>query len=493
MLDMPLYYLTHVGHVRFKVRSFFTLREGALLMGMVMTFLISMSAWLDVALGQVRGVTVERNNSIQAMKAQSGKAWAVVVGIDDYQDAPHLSYAVADAKSMEEMLTKQGFSVVSFYDKQATRQAILSELGDRLPTMVGESDRVVVFFAGHGETRQYGSASMMGYLLPVESRQTALSATAIDMGVIRTLAQSLPAKQVLFLIDVCYGGIAGQRSRSLSPMTNQYLRVITREKGRQLIAAGGADQQAVESPEWGHSAFTYFLLKGLGNGLADMNADGIIPASELYAYLDQRVYSAAQLIGHTQRPELWRLSAEQGEFVFFPESVTNNKTSIANANPKQAASQAAGQTSEVVSLRKELEVLQNQVHALLHSKSPTLSSPTVSQPKKVPASESVKPFAKERSPLELCEQGMGDKCFQLARRSVIGGKTAQKFLEGARLFEKGCRAGHLNSCTALGHMLWLGNGVKKDKNLAFDLWSFACKKGNTKACALIKEHKGAVG
>ncbi len=493
---MFLYGLTHKRWVQSKVQCYcFVQKCVPFSLTTVLAVFITMSAWLDISIAQsqLRGVTVERNNSIQAIKAQSGKAWAVVVGIDDYQNAPHLSYAVADAQSMEEMLTKQGFSVVSFYNKRATRQAILSELGDRLPTMVGESDRVVVFFAGHGETRQYGSASMMGYLLPVESRQTALSATAIDMGVIRTLAQALPAKQVLFLIDVCYGGIAGQRFRSLSPMTNQYLRVITREKGRQLIAAGGADQQAVESPEWGHSAFTYFLLKGLGNGLADMNGDGIIPASELYTYLDQRVYSAAQLIGHTQRPELWRLSAEQGEFVFFPDAPMRNMPSIPNTEPEQLSSETNGETPEVVSLRKELEVLQNQVHALLHSKSPTLSSPTVPKKKKAPEPESVKSFAKSRSPLELCEQGVGDKCFQLARRSVIGGKTAQKFLEGARLFEKGCRAGHLNSCTALGHMLWLGNGVKRDKDLAFDLWSFACKKGNSKACSLIKEHKGAFG
>ena len=468
-----------------------------------MALVISMGAWSDnsMAQSQLRGVTLERNNSIQAMKAQSGKAWAVVVGIDDYRDAPHLSYAVADAKSMEEMLRKQGFSVVSFYDKHATRRAILSELGDRLPTMVGESDRVVIFFAGHGETRQFGSASTMGYLLPVESKQTSLSATAIDMGVIRTLAQALPAKQVLFLIDVCYGGIAGQRFRSLTPMTNQYLRVITREKGRQLIAAGGADQQAIESPEWGHSAFTYFLLKGLGSGLADMNGDGIIPASELYAYLDQRVYAAAQLIGHTQRPELWRLSAEQGEFVFFPPALTSLPQRRSNAVPSLASSQSLGEDSEsvtlrqeeVVTLRKELEALQGQVHALLHSKSPTLPTPTLPQEKKPTPPKTVQSSAPKLSPLELCEQGKGNKCFHLARKFVVGVGTTHDFQEGARLFEKGCRAGHLNSCTALGHMLWLGNGVKRDINLAFDLWNFSCKKGNAKACKLAEEHRGVVG
>nr|MBI3612803.1 hypothetical protein [Nitrospirota bacterium] len=67
----------------------------------------------------------------------------------------------------------------------------------------------------------------------------------------------------------------------------------------------------------GHSVFTYYLLEGL-KGLADLNDDGIIPASELYSYLDGRVFSAAQMKGHTQRPELWSLAAEKGEFVFIP-------------------------------------------------------------------------------------------------------------------------------------------------------------------------------
>ena len=153
-------------------------------LGIALAVVVFMSVFLagSIAYSQTRGVTIEGKNPAQFVKAQSGKAWAVVIGINAYQHAPRLSYAVADAQSMEDLLTRQGFSVVSFYDEQATRQAILTELGDRLPTMVGELDRVVVFFAGHGETRRFGRASTMGYLLPVEAQQTALSATAIDMG-----------------------------------------------------------------------------------------------------------------------------------------------------------------------------------------------------------------------------------------------------------------------------------------------------------------------
>lgn len=135
------------------------------------------------------------------------------------------------------------------------------------------------------------------------------------MSEIRNLAGDLPAKHVLFLVDVCYGGIAGTQVRSLPNQTEAYIDQVTREPGRQLITAGGAGQQVVEGPKWGHSVFTYFILQGLEKGLADLNNDGVILASELHTYLDPRVFQESEQL---QRPEFWSLSAERGEFVFMP-------------------------------------------------------------------------------------------------------------------------------------------------------------------------------
>jgi hypothetical protein len=298
-----------------------------------------------------RGITVthiDGKSPAEFVTARTGKAWAVVIGIDQYQHVPKLTYAAADAKSMAALLKQQGFDVVALYDGAATREAILHELVDQLPSRVAEQDRVIIYYAGHGETRRFGAGTTMGYLLPVEGQATSLSGTGIDMGLIQSLAQALPAKQVLFLIDACYGGIAGQRFRSIAPVTEAYLRAITREKGRQLITAGGADQQAVEGSRWGHSAFTYYLLEGIGKGLADLNEDGIIPASELYAYLDQRVYAAAQLLGHTQRPQLWSLSSDQGEFVFIPEQ--NSAATQRRRRPDESASDVAALYAELENL-----------------------------------------------------------------------------------------------------------------------------------------------
>lgn len=282
-------------------------------------FASCLMAWPAIA-KESRGVTIEGKSPAEFVAGQYGKAWAVVIGTNEYQhDIPKLRYAVTDAQAVGAELEAHGFSVVKLLGKQATRERILEVLGDELPSQMKPEDRLLVFYAGHGETRMIAGGQTMGYLLPVDAKRDRLHTSAINIGEIRQLATLLPAKHVLFVVDVCYGGIAGQQYRStLPPQTENCLRQITAEKGRQLITAGGPGQQVVEGPQWGHSVFTYYFLEGLGKGLADLNHDGVIPTSELYIYHDSRVFSAAQMKGHVQRPELWSLAAEKGEFVFVP-------------------------------------------------------------------------------------------------------------------------------------------------------------------------------
>ena len=264
-----------------------------------------------------QGMKIEGKAPAEYVAGQSGESWAVVIGIDDYDLLPRLNYAVADAKAVARLLEKQGFHVVELYDKAATRRAIQTVLGSYLMEFSGEEDQIVIFFAGHGVTqgaRGYGKE--MGFLVPSNGRPKSLADSAISMALIQELADGLPSKHVLFFVDACYAGIAGQRSRGRPEVTDNYYRLLTREMSRQLITAGGGDQEALEGPQWGHSVFTYYLLEGLGKGLADLNNDGIVPAAELHFYLEQRVFEAAQMKNHKQRPELWTLVPEKGEFVF---------------------------------------------------------------------------------------------------------------------------------------------------------------------------------
>jgi formylglycine-generating enzyme required for sulfatase activity len=276
-------------------------------------------AWPDT-----RGGKIERMFPAQYVEETQGKSWAVIIGVDNYLNLSRLSYAVDDAKAVARVLANQGFEVIPLYNKQATRQAILRELRQDLVTRVQKEDRVLIFFAGHiGEIGSTGKGQPVGYMMPFDTEPGLLAETAISIGLLHELSDAIPAKQVLFLIDICYGGIAGRSFRSLPPMTKDYLKVITREPARQLITAGGTGQQALAGPKWKHSVFTYYLLEGIGKGYGDLNGDGIIPASELFAFLDEHVQSAALSHNHVQRPEMWGLTPAKGEFVFIPEKTSS--------------------------------------------------------------------------------------------------------------------------------------------------------------------------
>lgn len=295
---------------------------------------------------------VDGKSLAEYVAAQTGKSWAVVIGIDEYLDPkiPRLKYAAADARAIGKELDRRGYQVTILLNEQATQRAINTELRSKLRQRTNKDDRVVVYYAGHGQDDKFEGSRTMGYLLPVDGELENIPGTGISMGVVRELADALPAKHVLFLIDACYGGVAGQQTRSLPETSEAYVKQITRERGRQLITAGGADQEALEASDGGHGLFTAYLLKGLSDGLADLNGDGIIPASELYAYLDHRVFSEAQLRGHQQRPEIWTLSAEKGEFVFF--TTAWGGAAVATAGYPPVSSESMGESSNDGSMQR---------------------------------------------------------------------------------------------------------------------------------------------
>ena len=57
------------------------------------------------------------------------------------------------------------------------------------------------------------------------------------------------AKHILYLVDACYGGLALAATRGLKKSVPNYIQKITREKGRQIITAGGKDEQVLEAVE----------------------------------------------------------------------------------------------------------------------------------------------------------------------------------------------------------------------------------------------------
>ncbi|SBV50800.1 polysaccharide deacetylase [Xanthomonas bromi] len=165
------------------------------------------------------------------------KSWVIVIDIDVYAHWHKLEYAANDAQAIASILTGPlGFpssQVIVQKNGEATRNYSLATFHDRLGEGRAQtSDRVFVFFAGHGATRRLASGRDLGYIIPVDSDPEHLASDAIAMSDLQNIAESLQAKHVLFVMDACYSGLGVTRG---GPTSSAYLRENARRITRQVL------------------------------------------------------------------------------------------------------------------------------------------------------------------------------------------------------------------------------------------------------------------
>jgi len=264
----------------------------------------------------------EENNQVSLNRDDIyDDSWAVIIGIDKYKYSDQLNYAVKDAEAVKEMLINKFYypeeNIRYLTDEEATLSNIKLNLGE-VATSAREDDRVLVFYSGHGETLKGADGSETGYIIPYEGRQDNPYATGLVMDEILRTCQISKSKHMLFLMDACYSGLMTENVKGLSkPQEEGYLSKVANEKARQIITAGGGDEQVIERDEWQHSAFTKNLLEGLDTWEADTDSDGYITADELGTYLRKSVTEDSDF---QQTPQKGRFrNSGGGEFVFFSE------------------------------------------------------------------------------------------------------------------------------------------------------------------------------
>ncbi len=293
---------------------------------------------------------------VPATKSQLyGNSWALIVGVNRYRYWPQLSYAVNDAQGVEKIIkAKYGFEddhVFTLLDEEATRENITEHLANILsdPDRVKENDRVFIFYAGHGMTRVLPSGRNLGYIIPFDAELDKFHSKAISMTHLQDFSDMIPAKHVYFVMDSCYSGIALTRSGG-KVARSKYLEEISSRQARQILTAGGADQEVADGGANGHSIFTGTLLAGLA-GEADLDQNNIITASELGAFVAPLVSENSN-----QTPAFGNLvGSEGGEFLF----------ELAPVNLSDAAlSETDRLKAEVLKLEKENAVLKQTIAQL---------------------------------------------------------------------------------------------------------------------------------
>ncbi len=197
--------------------------------------------------------------------AGSTRSYAFVVGISDYKGGFEPLQTKSDPIRMKNLLLHiAGFDEVHLLtDEKVTQDRVRQLMEVEFPQRADANDRFLFYWSGHGIARP-GNKGVSGYLSLSASGRKEFH-TMVTMDDIERWSRLSDAKQVLFLLDSCFSGLAGISTKS--DRDDLDISQINRPSSH-LIAAGTANEQAIVGDKWGGSLFTHALIEGL-SGDAD--------------------------------------------------------------------------------------------------------------------------------------------------------------------------------------------------------------------------------
>ncbi len=259
------------------------------------------------------------NMKIQKRDIHAIHRWALLVGVNHYQDATirNLRFSVNDAHSFFQLLnrsTDTGYSpdrlnlmMSKSLDEKVTRMDILTQLV-AWSNQAARDDLLLFYFSGHGDIVN-GDA----FLLPTDAqRLDLLSDTAISLQRIKSIMQQSKARTKVIILDACHAG-ATLGGRATSTVNKAFMRsVFEQAEGIAIFAASAQEELSWEDANKEHGIFTYYLLEAL-SGDAETAHKGFITLNEAANYVTEKVKSWAGSNKLYQRPTL--KFEGSGEFV----------------------------------------------------------------------------------------------------------------------------------------------------------------------------------
>ncbi|MCB9791889.1 MAG: caspase family protein [Alphaproteobacteria bacterium] len=216
-----------------------------------------------------------------ALTAQeSGKLYAVVVGISDYPGLPAeaaLPGARGEASRLALQLREEaGYADVRLLtDSSATREAITAALRDDLGNRVGYDDTLLFYFVGHGIGRDFDDP----YLLTYDSQQGDLPGSAwsaAELGA--TIRELVPAGNYLIVTDASHAGSLNGL-KLLGPTADSWPDM---GPSAFMMSATQASQPSAAG------VFAKDFMDAITGG-ADDNDDGQVSVNEISRYLQLTV------------------------------------------------------------------------------------------------------------------------------------------------------------------------------------------------------------
>ncbi len=243
-------------------------------------------------------------------------------------------------------------------DEAATKENIEQLISETIPAIVGDNDRMLFYFAGHGialNNSDVEDEGPKGYLVPVFADINDES-TMVNMDFLRThMENSWKGKHGLVILDCCFSGAfqwstvtRNFRRRSTKKVYDRRFTRYTSDPAWQILTSASSDEKAVDvlsrllgsRGQGSKSPFAQALEEGLSGaadfGVLDGEKDGVITITELFIYVRDRVKELTKNSPVKQTPDLLELKRHaKGEYMFInPDPrIIFNLPKFPNRNP----------------------------------------------------------------------------------------------------------------------------------------------------------------
>lgn len=244
------------------------------------------------------------------------KRTALVYGISIYDTSksegtsPNLTWTDEDATSIAAMLSSEGWSVTAGIADSSTpannSDASRTAIENGIASLAGTDGLVLFYYSGHGSTVN-GESVIIPYGTVNDSTQW------ITVSELRARFKAAGLHHVIILLDSCYSGgfvSAGATADAiptifdaLDPDRRIHYRLFVDAIGDAIsayvaydddpeyvvLSGAGAGELSWESSTYGHGIFTYYALNAAADSHADVDGDGFVTTTELYAYIAGKI------------------------------------------------------------------------------------------------------------------------------------------------------------------------------------------------------------
>jgi hypothetical protein len=223
----------------------------------------------------------------------AGSTYAVLVGVEKYQQANihGVSFAVADAEAMRDMLIRQmgvpPENIKLWTNEHATRSSLEHDLKYELDTL-GPDDQFIFFYAGHGF---YSNGS--NRLTTWDTRTVNIEGTTVCLDqVLLSPLQNGHCRKSLVFIDACASSFGDPNTRNvlLDMQPEEFAAFVKTAEYRAAFFSCSPAQESYSSVKIQHGIWTYHLLQAFrGEDEAAFERDRSITGHSLQNFLARSV------------------------------------------------------------------------------------------------------------------------------------------------------------------------------------------------------------